>query len=101
MDEITLSSYEEFQQMIDKKDFILSEKIVNNIIKNINSDKNFIHLFSINIMEEDGETSTYDINLEKSKFAITLKENLPYFIEREKYEKCNEINEIINKLEKI
>lgn len=100
MDEITLDSYEEFQQMIDKKDFTLSEKIVDNIIKNIDNDKYFIHLLSINIMEENGEISVYDISLEKSEFALTLKENLPYFIEREKYEKCNEINEIINKLEK-
>ena len=54
MDEITLDSYEEFQQMIDKKDFTLSEKIVDNIIKNIDDDKYFIQLLSINIMEENG-----------------------------------------------
>ena len=93
--EITVNNEAEFQQMLDNKDFKIAEIIVDSILKNLDSTKQHIHIMSINCFEEN---ITYDITLEKKHFKGVLQENLKYFIERELYEKCSKIVDIINTL---
>ena len=93
--ELTVNSVDEFQEMVDSKDFKISESIVNSILSNLNSKKNHIHILSINVLEEG---STLDLTLERKFFVETLEENIKYFIEQERYEDCQKIVEAIDKL---
>ena len=45
--EITVQNSDEFQEMVDSKDFRISEAVVSGILKNIKSKKKHIHLLSI------------------------------------------------------
>ena len=93
--ELTVNSVDEFQEMVDSKDFKLSESIVNSILTNITSKKNHIHILSVNVLEEG---TTLDLTLERKFFVETLEENIKYFIEQERYEDCQKIVEAIDKL---
>jgi hypothetical protein len=93
--EINLNNSEEFQDMIDKKDFTIAKAVVETILANLNTRKKYLHVLSVNCLE-DG--ATYDITLEKKYFAETLQENLKYYVEKELYEECTQIVEAINQL---
>lgn len=98
MKEIVLESSQKLEKMIeDNEDFIIHEAVVNSILENLDNKRNNIHLLSL-VCKEDNYT--FNITLEKKWFAQTLKENLVKFVEREKYEECEQIKEAINKLEK-
>ena len=94
--EITLNNSDEFQQMVDRKDFTIAEAIVNSILNNLSTRKNNVHVLSVNCLED---ASTYDITLDRKYFIETLQENLQHFVERELYEKCSEIVNAIKQLE--
>ena len=93
--EINLNNSDEFQDMIDRKDFTIAKAVVETILANLNTRKKHLHILSVNCLE-DG--ATYDITLEKKYFAETLQENLKYYVEKELYEECTQIVEAINKL---
>jgi len=93
--EINLNNSDEFQDMIDKKDFTIAKAVVDTILANLNTRKKHLHVLSVNCLE-DG--ATYDITLERKYFAETLQENLKYYVEKELYEECTQIVEAINKL---
>ena len=93
--EITLKNSDEFQEMIDRKDFVISKAIVESILNNIAGRKKHVHVLSVNCTD-DG--STYDITLERRYFTETLQENLKYYVEKELYEECSQIVTAINQL---
>ena len=93
--EITVQNPDEFQEMVDNKDFRLSEAIVSGILNNINGKKKHVHVLSITCLEEE---EIYDITVERKYFAETLEENLPYYVREERYEECQKIVNIINEL---
>jgi hypothetical protein len=93
--EITVQNTDEFQEMVDNKDFRLSEAIVSGILNNINGKKKHVHVLSITCLEEE---EIYDITVERKYFAETLEENLPYYVREERYEECQKIVNIINEL---
>jgi hypothetical protein len=93
--EFTLNNSEEFQKMINDKDFRIAQAIVTTILNNITTKKKHIHVLSVSCLEEN---ATYDITLEKKHFVDTLEENLKYYIEHELYEDCTKIVQAINKL---
>lgn len=93
--ELTVNNVDEFQEMVDSKDFKISESIVNSILNNLNSKKNHIHILSVSILEEG---QTLDLTLERKFFIETLEENIKYFVEQERYEDCQKIVEAIDKL---
>jgi hypothetical protein len=93
--ELNVNNIEEFQDMVDTKDFRISESIIKTILSNVNTKKKHIHIISINVLESN---TTLDITLEKKFFIETLEENLKYFIEHEKYEDCQNIVNAINQL---
>ena len=93
--EINLNNSDEFQDMIDRKDFTIAKAVVETILSNLNTRKKHLHVLSVNCLE-DG--ATYDITLERRYFEETLQENLKYYVEKELYEECSQIVEAINKL---
>ena len=93
--EITVNNSDEFQELVDNKDFRISKAIVEGILNNINTKKKHVHVLSITCLEE-GEI--YDITVERKHFIETLEENLPYYIREEQYEDCQRIVETVNKL---
>jgi hypothetical protein len=93
--EITVQNTDEFQEMVDNRDFRLAEAIVSGILKNINGKKKHVHVLSVTCLEE-GEI--YDITVERKHFAETLEENLPHYVREERYEDCQKIVNIINEL---
>jgi hypothetical protein len=96
--EITVNNTEEFQELVDNKDFRIAQAIVEGILYNVNSKKKHVHVLSINCLEE-GEI--YDITVERKHFIETLEENLPYYVKEELYEKCAEITKAIESLKTI
>jgi hypothetical protein len=93
--EITVKNTDELNEMINRKDFRLSEAIVNGILSNISNKKKNIHLLSVTCLEED---EIYDISIERKHFAETLEENLPYYVREEQYESCQKIADTIKNL---
>jgi protein-arginine kinase activator protein McsA len=93
--EITVNNTEEFQELVDNKDFRIAKAIVDGILDNIDTKKKHVHVLTITCLEE-GEI--YDITVERKHFAETLEENLPYYIREEQYEDCQRIVNSINKL---
>jgi protein-arginine kinase activator protein McsA len=95
--EITVNTQDEFQEMIDRKDFRIAKAIVESILENISTKKRNIHILSVACVEDN---AIYDLTLDRKFFVDTLEENLKYFIEQERYEQCQEIVNAINKLKK-
>ena len=93
--EITVHNTEEFQELVDNKDFRIAQAIVEGILDNVNSKKKHVHVLSITCLEE-GEI--YDITVERKYFIETLEENLPYYVKEELYEKCAEITKAVESL---
>jgi protein-arginine kinase activator protein McsA len=93
--EITVNTTEEFQEMVDRKDFRIAKAIVESILENISTKKRNIHILSVACVEDN---AIYDLTLDRKFFVDTLEENLKYFIEQERYEQCQEIVNAINKL---
>ena len=78
--EFKVDNMGQFQDMVTSKDINISKAIVNAIIGNLKTRKKFIHMLSIKCMDEN---TTFDITLERSHFADTLKENLKYLIKND------------------
>ncbi len=56
--EITVQNSDEFQEMVDSKDFRISEAVVSGILKNINTKKRHVHVLSIACIEDDAKNFT-------------------------------------------
>ena len=95
--EIEVNTLTEFQDLVDKKHFSISQAIVGSILKNKKTRKKNVHVLSVKCLEEN---TIFDITLERTNFSETLKENLKYFEEREMYEQCAEIDSAIKALSK-
>ena len=93
--EFTLNNSEEFQEMVEKRDFSIAKAVVETLLNNLNTLKQHIHVITVICLEENAE---YDITLERKYFADTLQENLKYYVENEQYEDCTRIVEAINYL---
>jgi len=93
--EITVNNSDEFQEMVDNKDFRIAKAIVESILENLNTKKKNVHILSVACVEDQ---AIYDLTLDRKFFVDTLEENLKYFIEQERYEECQKIVEAINKL---
>lgn len=91
----TVVDSEEFQEMVDEKDFRIAEAIVEGILNNLNGTKKFVHLFSVTCTEEN---SIYDITIERRHFAETLEENIVHYVREERYEDCQKIADTISTL---
>ena len=93
--EIIVESTDEFQELINNKDFRISKHIVEGILANLNTKKKHVHVLSVICEDED---EIFDITVERKHFAETLDENLKYYVENEEYEGCQKIIEAIKLL---
>lgn len=93
--EINVDNTDEFQELINNKDFRISKHIVEGILANLNTKKKHVHVLSV-ICEDEEEI--FDITVERKHFAETLDENLKYYVENEEYEGCQKIIEAIKSL---
>ena len=93
--EFRLNNSEEFQDMVERRDFSIAKAVVETLLANLNTSKQHIHVITIICLEENAE---YDITLERKHFADTLQENLKYYVENEQYEDCTKIVDAINYL---
>ena len=93
--EIIVQNNDEFQEMVNNKDFRISEAIVSGILSNIKSKKKNVHVLSVTCLDE---ASVYDITVDRKHFAETLEENLPHYVREEKYEDCRAIADTIDML---
>ena len=93
--EITIDTLDDFQEMINNKDFKISKSIVEGVLANIDTKKQHIHVLSIVNLEEN---KIYDLTLDRRYFVETLEDNLQHYISQELYEECTEIVETINNL---
>ena len=93
--DFTLNNSEEFQEMINNKDFRIAQAIVETILNNLTTKKKHVHVLPVSCLEEN---ATYDITLERRHFVDTLEENLKYYVENEKYEDCTKIVQAIDTL---
>ena len=93
--EITVNNSDEFQEMVDNKDFRIAKAIVDSILENLNTKKRNIHILSVACVEDQ---AVYDLTLDRKFFVDTLEENLKYYIEQERYEECQKIVEAIKQL---
>ena len=50
--EINLNNSEEFQEMIERKDFTIAKAVVESILTNLNGCKKHVHVLSVNCLEE-------------------------------------------------
>ncbi len=96
--EIEVNSVEEFQELVNKKHFSISQAIVGSILNNLKTRKKNIHVLSVKCLDEN---TIFDITLEKHHFSDTLKENLRYFENHEMYEECARIQKAIEILDKV
>ena len=95
--EFQVRNADEFEQMIQSKDFRISEALVSTILKNLKSKKRHHHALSVISVEED---AVYDVTIDKKDFHHTLQESLIIYENEEKYEECIKIKEAIEFLEK-
>jgi hypothetical protein len=95
--EIIVESTDEFQELINNKDFRIAKAIVEGILSNINTKKKHVHVLSVICEDED---EIFDITVERKHFVETLDENLKYYVENEEYEGCQKIIEAIKLLKK-
>lgn len=93
--EFRLNTSEEFQDMVEQKDFSIAKAVVDTLLANLNTRKQHIHVITVVCLEENAE---YNITLERKYFTDTLQENLKYYVENEQYEDCTRIVEAINYL---
>jgi hypothetical protein len=95
--EIEVRSIDDFHELVDNKNFSISQAIVSSILSNLKTRKKNVHILSVKCLEEN---TVFDITLDKDSFSETLKENLKYFEDREMYESCIEISKAIKTLSK-
>ncbi len=95
--EFKVGTLEDFQEMVDEKNFSISEAVVNAILGNLKTRKKQIHMLSVKCTDDN---IIFDITLEKKHFLDTLKDNLKYFEDKELYEECAKIHAAIETLSK-
>jgi len=90
--EITVNNTEEFQELVDNKDFRIAKAIVDAILTNLETKKRHIHVFEIEVEEEE---SVYDLTIDRNNFIDALEKNLTHYEKEELYEECAKIIDAI------
>jgi len=92
---ISVKNYQEFEDLIYAKDLNISKAIVDKILNSLNTKKRHVHVLEIMIEEED---KIMDLTVDRKDFIDTLEKNLEIHVYHEEYERCAEIQKIIQKL---
>ena len=94
---LTVQNHEEFTQLVDNSDFRIVRAIVEGCLQNLETTKRFIHILTVEVEDED---DIYELTLDRKEILGCLKRNLVHYEEHEWYEKCREIVNAIDHLEK-
>jgi hypothetical protein len=86
---------DEFQYAIDGKSLEISNAIINIALKNLKTQKRFIHALEVYILDDD---KIYDITIDRRDMLETLESNLEIQEYHEEYEMCSTIKKAIDKL---
>lgn len=92
-----VENYEEFKELVDKKDIRISKMIVESIIDKLKINRKNVDLITV-IYNSSKEKNS--IKCEKKYFLDTLKKNLLLFEKNEMYEECNKLKKVIERLGK-
>ena len=92
---ITVDNYDEFLKMALNQKFTMAQNIVETVLENLNTKKEQIPVFEIEVENED---SVYTLSVQRDEFVQILKTNLIHFENEEAYEGCQKIIEAINYL---
>jgi hypothetical protein len=95
--EISVFDSDEFEELVSQRDLRISKALVETILKNLKGRKRHLHALSV-LIEQD--QTIYDITVDRQDFVITLEQNLPIYEKNELYEKCAEIVDAIEFLNK-
>jgi protein-arginine kinase activator protein McsA len=93
--ELNVATQDDFLELVEQKDFRISQAIIESILNNLDTKKKNIHVLTVNCEEEN---AVFDITVDTKFFALTLEENLPYYVKEERYEECQKIVNAINQL---
>jgi hypothetical protein len=84
------ASYDQLHEIPEVKEVVIEEVIV--AIKDaVKRKKSNIELFEV-------ANSGYYLQLSKDKFKPSLEKAIEYFVEKEEYDRCIEVRDLINKL---
>lgn len=83
-----VDNYEDFLDMAKQKDFSIAKAVVDAILDNLKTKKNNIHVFEIEVENED---AVYDLTVERDNFIDALEKNLIHYEREELYEECSKI----------
>ena len=67
--EITVNNNEEFEELIQNRDFKIADALVSTILKNLKGKKRHIHALSVVVKDDQ---SIYDITIDRNDFISTL-----------------------------
>ena len=90
--EITVNNNEEFEELIQNRDFKIADALVSIILKNLKGKKRHIHALSVVVKDDQ---SIYDITIDRNDFISTLTLQLPTFEVEEEYERCGDIRDAL------
>jgi hypothetical protein len=93
--ELNVATQDDFLELVEQKDFRIAQAIIESILNNLDTKKKNIHVLTVNCEEEN---TVFDITVDTKFFALTLEENLPYYVKEERYEECQKIVNAINQL---
>lgn len=93
---LVFESLEQFEDLLENKDYNLATSFVDSMISNITSDKELIPVIEAYFEEED---TIYDFEVEKTNFIPNLKEFITIYEREEDYEGCLVISNAIKTLE--
>jgi len=84
--------YDDFLTMARYKDINIAKAIVDVILTNLETKKRHIHVFEIEVEEEE---SVYDLTIDRNNFIDALEKNLTHYEKEELYEECAKIVDAI------
>lgn len=93
---LVFESLEQFEDLLENKDYDLATSFVDSMISNITSDEELIPVIEAYFEAED---TIYDFEVEKTNFIPNLKEFITIYEREEDYEGCLVISNAIKTLE--
>lgn len=94
--QVNVKTQSDFDGIIDRKDLRISLSIVEQILKNLKTKRQHVHVLSVLVEDDDnGDGAIYDITCSRKDFVDTLTKNLKILEYHEYYEKCVDVKKAI------
>ena len=86
----------EFEMETKQRTYSFAKVIVDTILQNLKSKRQHIHVFAIEVLDEE---EIYDVTLHRENFLETLIDLLPIYEQEEDYLGCIEIQNAIKQIQ--